>query len=76
MGTRIWIGKGYRNVNPSDIVKTTKNVHSFACENCLRDSLFKTQGGYYKLNLDGILTFAFGSLNAVTFEQLHKILID
>lgn len=66
----------YRNIKPDDFVNTTRAVHSFCASNSLRDCLFKSQGGYYKLGLDGILTFITPALNQITFEELYEKLKD
>jgi hypothetical protein len=76
MELQIWLNGSLRKLKPTDIVKTTRAVHSFASYNSLRDCLFKSQGGYYKLTLDGVLIFVCPSLNSITFEQLYNILID
>lgn len=76
MELNIWLNGRFTDVKPTDIVKTTKAVHSFACSNSLRDCLFKSQGGYYKLCKDGILVKACRALNMITFADLYEILKD
>jgi hypothetical protein len=74
---KIWVNGSLRNFKPTSIVRTFRAVESFINYNPgLRRCLVKQQGGYYKLGLDGILTFAFHALGGVTFEQLYNILKD
>ena len=51
-------------------------MRSFAICNGMRDCIFKAQGGYYKLCLDGILVRVFYHLSWVTFEELYAALKD
>ena len=76
MDLRIYKQGRYTTVKADDPVLTTKNMRSFASSNCLRDCIFRTQGGWYKLNLDGIMVFAFRTLYLVSFEELYKIMKD
>lgn len=76
MELNIWINKGYKNVKKNDFVKTFRALTSFSVANCLRNCIVKSQGGYYKLELNGVLTFKFASLHNVTFEELFNILKD
>lgn len=76
METRIFGAGSYINVRPQDLVSTTKRMRSFAVCNGMRDCIFKAQGGYYKLCLDGILVKVFDHLCNVSFEELHKMLKD
>jgi hypothetical protein len=76
METRIYLNKGYRNLKPNDIVKTTRAVESFCVHNSLRSCLVKQQGGWYKICLDGILTFVTPALDCITFKELYERLKD
>ncbi len=76
METRIWLNKGWVNIKPDDLVRTTKAIHSFACFNSLRDSIFRSQGGYYKIEKNGMLTFVCRTLQDITFTQLYELLKD
>lgn len=76
METRIWLRGRYIVIEPGDYVCTTRAVTSFAHHNGLRDCLFKSQGGYYKLEMNGMLTFVERCLYMITFEQLYNVLKD
>lgn len=76
MTTRIWLRGGYKNLNPTDTVNTWKAVESFTVSNNLRPCLIKQQGGYYKIEKDGILTFVTETLHSITFEELYRKLKD
>jgi hypothetical protein len=74
--TKIFLNKGWRNIKPEEPVNTTRAIHSFCSSNSLRDSLFKSQGGYYKLQLDGTLLFVTRTLAEISFSDLFNILKD
>lgn len=74
METRIFGNGSYINVRPQDFVNTTRRMRSFAICNGFRDCIFKAQGGYYKLCLDGILVKVFDHLSSVSFEELYEVL--
>ena len=76
METNIWINGRFTDIKPDQFVNTTKNVHSFCVCNGLTDRLFKSQGGYYKLQKDGRLTFIVRALNQLTFEGLYAAMKD
>jgi hypothetical protein len=63
-------------VKPEDPVLTTKNITSFACSNGLRNCIFRSQGGWYKLGMDGILVFVCRTLYLISFEELYHIMKD
>lgn len=73
METKIWIGKGYKTIKPEDWVSTTRRLTSFCNYNCMRNALFKSQGGWYWLRKDGILEFVSRTLYLITFDQLFKL---
>jgi len=72
----IWRQGRFTTVKPTDVVKTTKNIQAFCCANSLRNCLFKSQGGWYKLQTDGKLVFVERTLYLITFEQLYNTLKD
>ncbi len=76
MELRIFLNGRYKTIKPDEAVKTTRAIHSFCCYNGLRDCLFKSQGGWYKLGLDGILTFVTPTLDRITFADLFTALKD
>lgn len=76
METKIFLQGVYRNIRPNDPVKTSRAITSFASSNNLRDCMFKAQGGWYKIGLDGILIFATRTLYSITFTDLYQILKD
>ena len=76
METTIWLNGSYRNVKPTDTVNTSRAVESFCNYNRLRKCLVRQQGGWYKLELNGILTFVTRALYLITFEQLYNTLKD
>ena len=76
METNIWLNNRYTNIIPNSPVNTMKAVTSFTCHNKLRNCLFKTQGGYYKLCLDGLLVFVCQYLYQISFEELYNKLKD
>jgi hypothetical protein len=73
---QIWKAGRFTTVKPSDPVNTTKNVTSFCVSNGLRNCLFKSQGGWYKLQTDGTLVFIDRALYLISFENLYNILKD
>jgi hypothetical protein len=76
MITQIWLRGSYRNLKPTDSVNTWKAVESFTVSNNLRPCLVKQQGGYYRIEKDGLLTFVTPALQQITFEELYKKLKD
>ena len=73
---KIWKQGRFTVVKPYSPVETTRNVTAFCYANSLRDCLFKSQGGWYKLQTDGKLVFVERTLYLITFEQLYNILKD
>lgn len=76
MNTNIWINGRFTDIDPKQAVKTTRNITSFCVSNNLRDCLFKSQGGWYKLERDGIMVFVTRTLYLISFEDLYSILKD
>ena len=76
MTTQIWLRGSYRKLKPTNRVNTWKAVESFTVSNNLRPCLIKQQGGYYKIEKDGLLTFVTPALQQITFEELYKKLKD
>lgn len=72
----IWRNGNFGKVKGTQPVNTNRMVQSFAACNTLRNSLFKSQGGYYKLKLDGTLEFVCRALYLITFDDLAQILKD
>jgi hypothetical protein len=63
-----------RKVKPNDQVRTAKDIHGFAVNNGLRNSLYKISGGVYRLGMDGVLYYAAPAYNCLTFETLYQLL--
>jgi len=74
METKIWEYQRWVNIAPTETVNSTRRLHSFCAFNCLRDVIFKSQGGYYLLSSEGTLTFVGRALNNITFETIYNIL--
>lgn len=73
METKIWVNKRYINIKPEDSVSTTRRLTSFCNYNCMRNALFKSQGGWYWLRKDGILEFVTRTLYNISFEKLYSL---
>jgi len=71
MVTHIYVQKGYINIDPEDLVGTTKRLRSFCLSNGLPDALFKSQGGWYILTPEGNLVLLTRTLNSLTFNTLY-----
>jgi hypothetical protein len=76
MDTNIWLRGSYRKFRENDTVNTWRTVESFVVSNNLRHCLVKQQGGYYKIEKDGTLTFVTPTLRSITFKELYKKLKD
>lgn len=73
MITKIWLGKGMRNINPEAPVNSFRAVHSFSSYNNLR-TLVKAQGGYYVVDKDSRLQFVCNTLGSISFKDLYYAL--
>lgn len=58
------------------VVKSFREVTGFAVCNSLRNCLVKTQGGIWKICLDGNLRFVNRALNSMTFEDIYNAMKD
>jgi hypothetical protein len=76
MELTIFLRGRYVTIKPEDPVNTTRAITSFCCHNQLRDCLFKSQGGWYKLTLDGKLQFITRALYLISFQDLYDTLKD
>lgn len=76
MELNIWVGNRFTDVKAEAPVNTTKNITSFCVSNNLRNCLVKSQGGWYKIELDGMLTFVTRTLYLISFADLYNILKD
>jgi hypothetical protein len=74
METKIWEYQRWVNIKPTDTINTTRRLHSFCVFNCLTDSIFKSQGGYYNLTPDGKLEFVGKTLGSISFQEIHTLL--
>lgn len=72
MVTTIWLNNSWRNIKPYDFINNTRAVQSFCTANCLKNNLFKSQGGWYLINFDGKLEFLTRTLQSLTFEELYN----
>lgn len=76
MELKLWIGNNWRQFKPEDPVNTSRAITSFATSNKLRDCLVRVQGGWYKIELNGIMTFQTRALYLISFKDLYYILKD
>lgn len=76
MITELWLNGSLRRLKPTDFVTNWRAVESFIVSNSLRHCLIKQQGGYYKIEKDGTLTFVIRTLYSITFEELYNKLKD
>lgn len=74
METKIWEYQRWVNIKPIDTINSTRRLHSFCVLNCLADSVFKSQGGYYNLLENGSLNFIGRTLREITFEEIYQSL--
>ena len=74
METKIWVYGKPVNIKPQDTIKSTRRLTSFCVFNCLRDSIVKSQGGWYLITLEGQMQFIDRCLDNITFEQAYKLL--
>ena len=74
MVTKIWLKNGWVNIKPTDMVNTTRALHSFCICNGLPDRLFKSQGGWYILHKNGKLEFVSRTLNTLDYGSLFELL--
>lgn len=76
MVTNIWLNGRYTEIDPEEPVHTSKAITSFAAHNNLRNCLVRSQGGWYKIHLNGIMTFETRTLYLISFADLYNILKD
>src|SRR5215831_1573592 len=72
MITKIWVGKGLVNIKPTDMINSTRRLHSFCSYNSIRDALVKSQGGWYWIGQDGRLELVATGLCHLSFEQFYN----
>ncbi len=73
METKIWVYGKPMYIKPTDTIRTTRRLTSFCVFNCIRNALFKSQGGWYWLQKDGKMRFIDRCLDNVTFEELFNL---
>lgn len=71
MVLRIWLGKGYRNLKPTDTVKTLRAAYSFCNYNNL-PMLLKANGGYCIISKQGKLIDICGTLDSISFGERYE----
>jgi hypothetical protein len=76
MELKLFINKGYHQFKEDDPVNSSRAITSFAASNSLRDCLVRAQGGWYKIELNGIMTFQTRALYLISFKDLYYILKD
>ena len=74
MDSKIWVAGGWRNIKPEQSVKSFRQVTAFAACNCLPNCLVKAQGGLWRINKDGSMSFISSALNNLTFADLYRVM--
>lgn len=74
MVTRIWFSNSWHNIKPEKNISNMRQVNSFCIFNQLRNALFKAQGGYYILNMEGNFEFLERRLQDITYQTLYNLL--
>ena len=76
METRIWISGRYRTIDPDEPVLSTRAITSFCAFNGLRNALVRSQGGWYIISKEGIMTRVARTLYIISFRELYHLLKD
>jgi hemin uptake protein HemP len=71
--TKIWIRDKYRNINPENPPKETRELDSFLFYNGAAKCFIKAQGGWYKLTREGKLLFVTRALYLMSLNQFLEI---
>ena len=74
--TRIWVRDRYRNVNPDNPPKETRELDSFLYANCGAKCFMKGQGGWYKITKEGGLSYVTRALYLLPLKDWLNIAKD